>query len=82
MNHTAEFEQNARGDKSHEETWKVATGMAAVGLKLFRDPSFSKEVSGTVVECPRSILTPIIRHGNGGRKICEVISCPSLNRMR
>ncbi|KIR24845.1 hypothetical protein I307_06361 [Cryptococcus deuterogattii 99/473] len=43
MNHTAEFEQNARGDKSHEETWKVATGMAAVGLKLFRDPSFSKE---------------------------------------
>ncbi|WVO23718.1 uncharacterized protein IAS62_005073 [Cryptococcus decagattii] len=43
MNHTAEFEQNARADKSHEETWKVATGMAAVGLKLFRDPSFSKE---------------------------------------
>lgn len=53
MNHTAEFEQNARGDKSHEETWKVATGMAAVGLKLFSDPSFSKEVSGTVVECPK-----------------------------
>lgn len=56
MNHTAEFEQNARADKSHEETWKVATGMAAVGLKLFRDPSFSKEVSDTAVKCPRSIL--------------------------
>ncbi|KIR79343.1 hypothetical protein I306_03616 [Cryptococcus gattii EJB2] len=56
MNHTAEFEQNARADKSHEETWKVATGMAAVALKLFRDPSFSKEVSDTAVESPRSIL--------------------------
>jgi hypothetical protein len=44
--HTAEFELEARSDVAHEETYKNATGVAAVGLRFLAEDAYANEVSG------------------------------------
>ena len=43
--HTAEFAESARSDVAHEETYKNATGMAAVGLRFLSDSAYAEMVS-------------------------------------
>ncbi|WWC64667.1 uncharacterized protein I303_107278 [Kwoniella dejecticola CBS 10117] len=43
--HTAEFEQAARTDVAHKETYQAATGVAATGLRFLSDDIYAKDVN-------------------------------------
>ena len=43
-NHTPQFAKSARTVEAHEQTLKVAVGLAAVGFKVLKDAQFAEKV--------------------------------------
>ncbi len=57
-NHTPEFTGKARSPRAHEEAWKSATGMAAVGMRFLGDGEYAKAVGGfvLVLDCDQELV--------------------------